>query len=103
MTLCYSVTHMAAARVAVRELRQNLSKYLTRVKAGEELVVTERGTEVARLIPTTTEGYAELARKYGATIPRGNLVETARRLRLPKAPDGTTDAYLAETRRDRVE
>jgi prevent-host-death family protein len=46
-----------AARVGVRELRQNLSKYLARVKAGEELVVTERGAAVARRIPQTTDGY----------------------------------------------
>jgi prevent-host-death family protein len=92
-----------AARVAVRELRQNLSKYLTRVKAGEELVVTERGTEVARLIPTASEGHLELARKYGATVPRGDLVETIRRLPKRQFPAGTTDAYLAETRRDKFE
>lgn len=92
-----------AARVAVRELRQNLSKYLARVKGGEELVVTERGHEVARLIPTASEGYLELARKHGASIPRGNLVETARRLRVPRSPAGTTDAYLDEMRRDRAD
>lgn len=92
-----------AARVGVRELRQNLSKYLARVKAGEELVVTERGEEVARLIPKTTEGYLELARKYGATIPRGDLVETIRRLPKRKFPAGTTDAYLAESRPDTFE
>jgi len=92
-----------AASVGVRELRQNLSKYLARVKAGEELVVTERGEEVARLIPTASERHLELARKYGATIPRGNLVETARRLPRLHFPAGTTDAYLAETRRDKFE
>ncbi|MGH7269407.1 MAG: type II toxin-antitoxin system Phd/YefM family antitoxin [Polyangiaceae bacterium] len=92
-----------ASKVGVRELRQNLSKYLTRVKAGEELVVTERGHEVARLIPTASEGYLELARKYGATIPRSDLVETARRLPRRRFPEGTTDAYLAETRRDKLE
>ena len=31
------------ATVGVRELRQNLSRYLDRVKLGEALVVTERG------------------------------------------------------------
>ncbi|MGH2935031.1 MAG: type II toxin-antitoxin system Phd/YefM family antitoxin [Gaiellaceae bacterium] len=92
-----------ADRVGIRELRQNLSKYVERVKAGEELVVTERGRDVARLIPNASEGYLELARKYGATIPRGDLVETARRLRLPSNPAGTADALLAETRRDRIE
>jgi prevent-host-death family protein len=92
-----------AARVGVRELRQNLSKYLDRVKAGEELVVTERGQEVARLIPKTTDGYSRLAMKYGATVPTGRLEETVKRLKLKPHPAGTTDAYLAETRRDKFE
>ena len=39
------------ARVGVRELRQNLSVYLDRVKAGETLEVTEHGRPVARLTP----------------------------------------------------
>ena len=38
-------------RVGVRELRQNLSVYLDRVKAGETLEVTEHGRPVARLTP----------------------------------------------------
>ena len=38
-------------RVGVRELRQNLSVYLDRVKEGESLEVTERGQVVARLGP----------------------------------------------------
>lgn len=39
------------ARVGVRELRQNLSVYLDRVKAGETLEVTEHGQPVAQLGP----------------------------------------------------
>lgn len=39
------------ARVGVRELRQNLSVYLDRVKTGETLVVTEHGRPVAQLGP----------------------------------------------------
>ena len=38
-------------RVAVRELQARLSEYLAQVKAGEEVVVTERGKPVARLLP----------------------------------------------------
>ncbi|MEO6206541.1 MAG: type II toxin-antitoxin system prevent-host-death family antitoxin [Candidatus Limnocylindrales bacterium] len=41
----------SAARVGVRELRQNLSVYLDRVKAGETLEVTEHGQPVAQLGP----------------------------------------------------
>jgi prevent-host-death family protein len=37
--------------VGVRELRQNLSVYLRRVKAGERLVVTEHNVPVADLVP----------------------------------------------------
>lgn len=41
-------------RVGIRELRQNLSVYLRRVKRGESLEVTERGKTVARLVPPST-------------------------------------------------
>ncbi len=93
--------------VGVRELRQNLSRYLERVKDGETLTVTERGHEVARLVPShdaVDPYYLKLAEKYGATIPKGDLVETSRNLppRRKPAPAGTTDAILAEDRRDRV-
>ena len=37
--------------VSVRELKSRLSEYLRRVAAGEEVVVTSRGREVARLSP----------------------------------------------------
>jgi len=50
--MCYmSETGARPARVGVRELRQNLSVYLDRVKAGETLEVTEHGQPVARLTP----------------------------------------------------
>jgi prevent-host-death family protein len=39
-------------RVGVRELRQNLSKYLVRVKRGDSFVVTEHGEPVAELRPS---------------------------------------------------
>jgi prevent-host-death family protein len=38
-------------RAGVRELRQNLSKYLARVRAGARYEVTERGKPVALLVP----------------------------------------------------
>jgi prevent-host-death family protein len=39
--------------VGVRELRGRLSEYLARVREGEEVVVTERGMAVARIISIT--------------------------------------------------
>ncbi len=96
----------ASTTVGVRELRQNLSRYLERVKDGETLTVTERGHEVARLVPShaaVDPYYLKLAEKYGATIPKRDLVETIESLppRSKPAPAGTTDAILAEDRRDR--
>lgn len=93
-----------AKRVGIRELRQNLSKYLERVKRGETLTVTERGHEIARLVPSRPDvdpDYLELAEKYGATIPTKDLVETIASLPLLShpAPAGTTDAFLQESRR----
>ena len=61
---------MAPTSVGVRELRQNLSKHLERVKRGETLTVTDRGREVAKLVPSVPDDHpdAELARKYPGTI-----------------------------------
>ena len=89
-----------SASVGVRELRQNLSRYLEQVKAGQELV-TEHGREVARLIPIAADAYAEFAAVVGASVPTGRLERVAERLRAPGAPAGTTDASLAESRGER--
>lgn len=85
-------------------MRQNLSRYLARVKEGETLTVTERGHEVARLVPSpeaVDPYHLKLAEKYGATIPKGNLLDAIKNLpALDKpAPAGTTDAFLDESRR----
>lgn len=55
-------------KVGVRELRQNLSVYLDRVKEGETLEVTEHGHAVALLTP------------------------------LPRVPQSTLDRLIAEGR-----
>lgn len=41
-------------QIGVRELRQNASKYLDRVKRGESIEVTERGVPVAVIGPVPT-------------------------------------------------
>lgn len=38
-------------RVGVRELKNHLSQYLTRVEEGQDVIVTDRGRPVARLSP----------------------------------------------------
>jgi prevent-host-death family protein len=48
---------MGGMDVGIRDLRNNLSRYLDRVRDGDELVVTDRGAAVARLVPVA-EGRA---------------------------------------------
>jgi prevent-host-death family protein len=45
--------------VGVRELKAKLSEYLSRVASGEEVVVTDRGRPVARLVPLVTASSVE--------------------------------------------
>lgn len=64
------------ARVGVRELRQNLSVYLDRVKDGERLVVTEHGQPVAELTPLASGSISTLQRLIAegrARPAKGNL------------------------------
>jgi len=82
--------------VGVRELRQNLSKYLRRVERGERLEVTEHGRPVAVLAPLG-EPETPLARLMAAgrvVPPRTDLLQL-----LPprgKASTRTSEALLAE-------
>jgi antitoxin (DNA-binding transcriptional repressor) of toxin-antitoxin stability system len=41
--------------VGVRELKENLSRYLKKIKGGEGVIVTERKRRVAILLPFQTE------------------------------------------------
>jgi prevent-host-death family protein len=62
--------------VGVRELRQNLSVYLDRVKLGETLRVTEYGRVVAVLAPLPAATLTTLERLVGegrATAPTHSL------------------------------
>lgn len=59
------------ATVGVRELRQNLSIYLERIKKGEALTVTEHGAAVAMLRPLAPDStvLARLVAEGRATPP----------------------------------
>ena len=63
--------------VGVRELKARLSHYLSRVQAGDEIVVTDRGRPVARLQPYSAtalergieEGWVEPPRRTKLNPP----------------------------------
>jgi prevent-host-death family protein len=46
--------------VGVHEAKTHLSRLLERVSAGEEIVITRRGEEVARLVPVRAAGARRL-------------------------------------------
>lgn len=58
--------------VAVTALRAELSRWLDRVRGGEEVVITERGTPVARLLPVDAAPLLE------QLVQRGVLGKPAR-------------------------
>jgi prevent-host-death family protein len=91
---------MATTTTSVVQLKSRLSEYLRRVKAGGELVITERGVPVARLVPLDAAQRRTTRRlrlsKTGIVRPgRGKL---PRRLLTPPhgAEAGVLDALLAE-------
>ena len=98
--MCYVLCVMAGVQhVGVRELRQNLSVYLRRVRRGEPLVVTERGVPVAALQPLPA---IYLLEERGIPLRRGagNLAELPPPAELP--PDEPLADALHDLREDRV-
>lgn len=83
--------------MGIRELRADLSRFVKRVRAGEEILVTDRGKPVARLVPAS--GESKLDRLVAA-----GLVTPARRPQTGQLPKrikakGTVSDLVAEQRR----
>ena len=74
------------AKVGIRELKQNASAVIRRVKAGESLEVTERGLPVARLIPISDpdDPVERLIGAGQAVAPLGNLRDLPPPIALPE-------------------
>ncbi len=91
----------ASRQVGVRELRQNLSVYLRRVRAGQTLEVTERGEPVALLVPTPGSATAlgRLIASGRATAPAGDLLDLGPPLRRSGKP---LSELLAALRQERL-
>jgi prevent-host-death family protein len=97
--MCYMSAD--SARVGVRELRQNLSVYLDRVRAGERFEVTDRGSPVAALIPLPTPSTAleRLIATGRVAAPEGDLLD----LPVPKGrPSTKASDALAKQRGERL-
>jgi prevent-host-death family protein len=75
-----------AATVGIRELKQNASRVVARVAAGEVLTVTDRGRAVARLVPLNESRRDQLIGEGRLTPATGSLVDLPDPL-----PPGRTD------------
>ena len=82
----------------MRDLKNNLSRYLDRVREGEEVIVTDRGKPVARLLPLdpSTDRLAEL---IASGIVRPPKRTTRRRPARRITPKGSVSDLVAEQRR----
>ncbi len=71
------MTHMEC--IGVRELRQNASRYLKRVAAGEDFQVTQRGRPVALLVPVPDDPWEELLTSGAVRAPEeeGDVADQA--------------------------
>jgi len=82
--------------VGVRELKGALSRYLKRVRAGETIVVTDRGEPIARIIPVgIPEGIAKLMAE-GRVTWSGKPFTPPEPVRI--APGPPLSDYIAEDR-----
>ena len=83
--------------VGIRELKNDLSRYIDRVRAGEEVIVTDRGRPVARLSPLdrAADRLADLV-AAGLVQPPTNAQRHRPR---PIQTTGTVSDLVAEQRR----
>jgi prevent-host-death family protein len=82
--------------VGVRELRNNLSRYLDRVRGGEEVVVTDRGQAIARVLPLGTERVLDRLIAEGVVTPAQRPKSRARK---PIKSKVTVSDLVADQRR----
>lgn len=75
--------------VGIRELRQQASSVLKRVKAGEIIEVTEHGHPIARIVPLRTGILEQLTMDGRATAGEGDLLDLLDELSLPAPSVGS--------------
>lgn len=94
--------YVAERQVSIGRLKARLSEYLSRARAGEVVIVTDRGTPVARLAPlegdaALTGRAAELERAGVIRRPGRRLPEDFLQVPRPSDPTGRSlDAVLEE-------
>ena len=95
----------AVAVTTVPKLRASLSEFLRRVKAGEEVLVTERGRVIARLSPPASspalpKSLREMERQGLVKLGTGRLPKNFWSMPRPNDPKGLVMKALLEERAD---
>jgi prevent-host-death family protein len=85
------------AGAGIRDLRDHLSRYLERVRSGEEVTVTDRGQPIARLVPV--DGPQTLDRLIAEGLVTPAAVRDRRRPASRVAVTGAVSGLVAEQRR----
>ena len=68
------MSHMAT--IGVRELRRDASRWLARVRAGETVVVTDRGRPIAKMVPLqASESYEALVAEGRIALGGGRAID----------------------------
>jgi prevent-host-death family protein len=99
-----SYTGTSSKGIGIRELRQNASRYLEQVEAGESLDVTRNGKVIARLVPverTDDDPLAELLATGALRLPdeAGDLLEVVPAV--GDTPTAVSDALAAQRGEER--
>jgi len=68
--------------VGIRDLKNNLSRYLAKLVDGDEIVVTDRGRAIAKIIPTGTERTIDRLIDQGIVVPASSVKRPAPRKRV---------------------
>jgi len=91
------------SRAGIKDIKNNLSRYLARVKAGEEILITERGKPIARIIQenekhnTIRQALAPLIERNTVSMPDQPITRQAP-VRI-EATGKSTSEMVAEDRR----
>jgi len=93
---------MQTANVGIREAKMNLSKYLKKVQKGTELIITDRGRPIGKIVPIQNEDLS-LEDRIKIMVDRG-VIEKISSKRLNKIPppipvsDNIAQKFLREDR-----
>ena len=93
---------MLSINIGIRDAKTNLSKLLKMVQKGSEIILTERGRPVGKIIPVKPESLPLLERVKG--LEAQGIIEPPSRKCLKRIPppiplsDGLAQKFLREDR-----